>query len=193
MLSEMFFLGFFYRTAEPAEGGGGYFGGREGGAIRNWPSDVALMAFFFRCRQQLLGQASSVSCAHSPPVVRIDSDTGHFVEAFRQSWHFRSFVGAENSGHWNFRCAEPLPVACDCIPHAPFEVVADHTETGALAYLTVVLPLCTREIRIVDHEPLLCRPAPVDEGQPAMRGLERVAADADACGVQPLFVQGRFA
>ena len=66
-------------------------------------------------------------------------------------------------------------------------------QTGALGYLTVVLPLCTKGIRIVDHEPLLCRPTRVDEGQLAMRGLEHVEADADACGVKPLFVKGRFA
>src|SRR5215510_15972795 len=154
-MREMFFLAFFYRNADPAEGGAGYDGGRNVLSIRNWPSDVALMGFFFRCRQELLGPPLLASCVRSQAVGRIGNEAGHVAAAFRQCWHFKSFVSAENSGYWNFRGADSLPVASDSIPHSPVEAGPDGTRRSVLAYLTVVLPRCTREIRIVDHEPLL--------------------------------------
>lgn len=192
-MTETFFLAFFYGAAEPSEGSGGYCMGGRVGAMRNGPTDVALMAFFFRCRQQLLGRGLPDSCVPSQAVGQIAGDTEHFVEAFRQSWHFRSFVTAKHSGRWDFRCADSLPIASNRIPEARFVVVAGNTEIRALGYLTVVLPLCTRDIRIVDHEPILGRQQGVIEGHFRKRGLEHFAIDANLHGVKPLFVKGRLA
>src|SRR5215470_5999398 len=98
---------------------------------------------------------------------------------------------AENSGLWDFRDADYLSVAPDCIPHPRFEVLTDCTRRCAVGYLTVALPLRTREIHIVDHEPLESRPTRIEQSQLATSCLEPAAIDPKHHRVKPLLVEGR--
>ena len=190
-VKEMVFLGFFHRNADPSEESRGCFGERHVCSRPSRPSDDALMALFLGCRQKLLGQALLVSCFCTQAVGRFDLDREYVVEAFGKNWHFQTFMCAENSGLWDFRGADSLCVASDCIPRPRFEVVTDSGRSCAVGYLTVALPLRTRQIHIVDHEPLVYRPARIEQSQFAMSCLERAATNLKGCGVKPLFVEGR--